>query len=352
MSPSGSHKPNTAVAQAFYNREEGIKRITTETGAGQWGTALSYACQLFELECQVYMVRISFGQKPYRKAVIETYGGNVVPSPSDLTEAGRKILADDPDSPGSLGIAISEAVEDAAMREDTHYALGSVLNHVLLHQTVIGLEAEKQLERAGESLPDVVVGCFGGGSNFAGFAFPFLRHKITGDQQAMRVVACEPASCPTLTKGEYRYDFGDAIGMTPLMPMHTLGHNFVPAKIHAGGLRYHGAAPLVSHALREGDIEARAYHQIECFDAGVEFARTEGIVPAPEANHVVKGAIDEALRCKESGESKCIAFNLCGHGHFDMAAYQAYFAGQLERHEFTDEMLRENMQALSELPTV
>ncbi len=352
VSPSGSHKPNTAVAQAFYNREEGIKRITTETGAGQWGTALSYACQLFELECQVYMVRISFGQKPYRKAVIETYGGNVVPSPSELTEAGRKILADDPDSPGSLGIAISEAVEDAAMREDTHYALGSVLNHVLLHQTVIGLEAEKQLERAGESLPDVVVGCFGGGSNFAGFAFPFLRHKITGDQHAMRVVACEPASCPTLTKGEYRYDFGDAIGMTPLMPMHTLGHNFVPAKIHAGGLRYHGAAPLVSHALREGDIEARAYHQLECFDAGVEFARTEGIVPAPEANHVVKGAIDEALRCKESGESKCIAFNLCGHGHFDMAAYQAYFAGQLERHEFTDEMLRENMQALSELPTV
>jgi len=352
VSPSGSHKPNTAVAQAFYNREEGIKRITTETGAGQWGTALSYACQLFELECQVYMVRISFGQKPYRKAVIETYGGNVVPSPSELTEAGRKILADDPDSPGSLGIAISEAVEDAAMREDTHYALGSVLNHVLLHQTVIGLEAEKQLERAGESLPDVVVGCFGGGSNFAGFAFPFLRHKITGDQHAMRVVACEPASCPTLTKGEYRYDFGDAIGMTPLMPMHTLGHNFVPAKIHAGGLLYHVAAPLVSHALREGDIEARAYHQLECFDAGVEFARTEGIVPAPEANHVVKGAIDEALRCKESGESKCIAFNLCGHGHFDMAAYQAYFAGQLERHEFTDEMLRENMQALSELPTV
>jgi tryptophan synthase beta chain len=352
VSPSGSHKPNTAVPQAFYNREEGIKRITTETGAGQWGTALSYACQLFGLECQVYMVRISFEQKPYRKAVIETYGGNVVPSPSDRTEAGRKILAADPDSPGSLGIAISEAVEDAVMREDTHYSLGSVLNHVLLHQTVIGLEAEKQLERAGESLPDVVVGCFGGGSNFAGFAFPFLRHKIAGDQHNMRVVACEPASCPTLTKGEYRYDFGDAIGMTPLMPMHTLGHNFVPAKIHAGGLRYHGAAPLVSHALRSGDIEARAYHQLECFEAGVQFARTEGIVPAPEANHVVKGAIDEALRCKESGESKSIAFNLCGHGHFDMAAYQAYFAGQLEQHEFTEEMLQENMQALGDLPTV
>ncbi len=352
VSPSGSHKPNTAVAQAFYNREEGIKRITTETGAGQWGTALSYACQLFGIECQVYMVRISFEQKPYRKAVIETYGGNVVPSPSDRTEAGRKILAADPDSPGSLGIAISEAVEDAVMREDTHYSLGSVLNHVLLHQTVIGLEAEKQLERAGESLPDIVVGCFGGGSNFAGFAFPFLRHKIAGDQSAMRVIACEPASCPTLTKGEYRYDFGDAIGMTPLMPMHTLGHNFVPAKIHAGGLRYHGAAPLVSHALRSGDIEARAYHQIECFDAGVQFARTEGIVPAPEANHVVKGAIDEALRCRESGESKSIAFNLCGHGHFDMAAYQAYFAGQLQQHEFTDEMLQENMQALAELPTL
>jgi len=352
VSPSGSHKPNTAVAQAFYNREEGIKRITTETGAGQWGTALSYACGLFEVECQVYMVRISFEQKPYRKAVIETYGGTVVPSPSTLTAAGRKILAEDPDSPGSLGIAISEAIEDAASRDDTHYSLGSVLNHVLLHQSVIGLEAEKQLERAGESLPDIVVGCFGGGSNFAGFAFPFLRHKMSGEQNNMRVIACEPASCPTLTKGEFRYDFGDAIGMTPLMPMHTLGHNFVPAKIHAGGLRYHGAAPLVSHVLQSGDIEARAYHQLECFEAGVQFARTEGIVPAPEANHVIKGAVDEALRCKESGESKCIAFNLCGHGHFDMAAYQAYFAGDLKQHEFTDEMLQQNMQALAGQPTI
>ena len=352
VSPSGSHKPNTAVPQVYYNKQEGIGRISTETGAGQWGTALSYACQLFDVECQVYMVRISFEQKPYRKAVMELYGGQVVPSPSERTEAGRKILAVDADSPGSLGIAISEAMEEAATRDDTHYALGSVLNHVLLHQTVIGLEAEKQLQKAGEALPDIVVGCFGGGSNFAGFAFPFLRHKISGEKAEMRVVACEPASCPTLTKGEYRYDFGDAVGMTPLLPMHTLGHNFVPAKIHAGGLRYHGAAPLVSHVLRQGDIEAVAYHQLECFEAGVQFARTEGIVPAPEANHVVLGAMNEALRCKESGEEKVIAFNLCGHGHFDMSAYQAYFAGELEQHAFTEDMLEENMQALAELPTL
>ena len=344
VSPSGSHKPNTAVAQAFYNREEGIKRITTETGAGQWGTALSYACQLFELECQVYMVRISFGQKPYRKAVIETYGGNVVPSPSDLTEAGRKILADDPDSPGSLGIAISEAVEDAAMREDTHYALGSVLNHVLLHQTVIGLEAEKQLERAGESLPDVVVGCFGGGSNFAGFAFPFLRHKITGDQQAMRVVACEPASCPTLTKGEYRYDFGDTAGLTPLMKMHTLGASFIPEPIHAGGLRYHGMAPLVSHIYELGLVEAISIPQTECFDGALKFARAEGIVPAPEPTHAIAAAVREAMACKESGEEKVIVTALCGHGHLDLAAYEKFLAGDMVDLDLSDDVIAEAMK--------
>ena len=352
VSPSGSHKPNTAVAQAFYNREEGIKRIATETGAGQWGTALSFACGLFDLECMVYMVKISFDQKPYRKAIIETYGGTVVASPSTQTEAGRQILAQDPDSPGSLGIAISEAIEDAASREDTHYALGSVLNHVLLHQTVIGMEAELQLQKAGEALPDVAVGCFGGGSNFAGFAFPFMRHRLDHDKDDLRIVACEPASCPTLTKGEYRYDFGDAVGMTPLMPMHTLGHGFVPAPVHAGGLRYHGAAPLVSHLLQGNHLEAKAYQQLECFEAGVQFARSEGIVPAPEANHVIKGAVDEAIRCRETGEEQVIAFNLCGHGHFDMAAYAAYFAGDLEKHEFTGQMLDENMKELSELPTM
>ena len=351
-SPSGSHKPNTAVPQAFYNRQEGITRIATETGAGQWGTALAYACRLFDLECQVYMVGISYQHKPYRKAIMELYGSQVTASPSDQTEGGRKILAADPESPGSLGIAIAEAVEDAVSRDDTHYALGSVLNHVLLHQTIIGLEAERQLQKAGEALPDIVVGCFGGGSNFAGFAFPFLRRKLAGEKANMQVIACEPASCPTLTKGQLRYDFGDSVGLTPLMPMHTLGHGFVPAKIHAGGLRYHGAAPLVSHLLAGGHIEAVAYHQLECFEAGVQFARTEGIVPAPEANHVIKGAMDQALQCRETGEEKVIAFNLCGHGHFDMAAYQAYFAGELEQHAFTDQMLQENMQALEGMPTL
>ena len=350
VSPPGSHKPNTAVAQAYYNKQEGTKRISTETGAGQWGTALSFACQLFDIECHVYMVRISFEQKPYRKAVMETYGATCIPSPSSQTESGRKILEMDPDSPGSLGIAISEAVEDAAKREDTHYSLGSVLNHVLLHQTVIGLEAEKQLQIAGEALPDVVLGCFGGGSNFAGIAFPFLRHKMSGEKEDMRLIACEPASCPTLTRGPYLYDFGDSVGLTPLVAMHTLGHSFVPAKIHAGGLRYHGAAPLASHILQEGDIEAISYQQLECFEAGVQFARTEGIVPAPETTHVIRGAVNEALKCKESGEEKVILFNCSGHGHFDMAAYQAYFAGELIQHEFTGEMLEENIKELAEMP--
>ena len=351
VSPPGSHKPNTAVPQAYYNKVEGIKRISTETGAGQWGTALSFACQLFDIECMVYMVRVSFEQKPYRKAVMETYGATCIPSPSTQTESGRKILEMDPDTPGSLGIAISEAVEDAAKRDDTHYSLGSVLNHVMLHQTVIGLEAEKQLQKAGEALPDVVLGCFGGGSNFAGMAFPFLKHKMNGEKDDMKVVACEPSSCPTLTKGPYLYDFGDGVGLTPLLAMHTLGHSFVPAKIHAGGLRYHGAAPLASHLLKEGEIEAAAFNQIECFEAGVTFARSEGFIPAPETNHVIKGVVDEALKCKESGEEKVILFNASGHGHFDMGAYDAYFSKQLGEHYFTEEMLKENMTALEGLPT-
>jgi tryptophan synthase beta chain len=351
VSPPGSHKPNTAVPQAYFNKIEGTKRISTETGAGQWGTALSFACQLFDIECMVYMVRVSFEQKPYRKAVMETYGATCIPSPSTQTESGRKILEMDPDTPGSLGIAISEAVEDAAKRDDTHYSLGSVLNHVMLHQTVIGLEAEKQLQKAGEALPDVVLGCFGGGSNFAGIAFPFLQHKMSGAKEDMKVIACEPSSCPTLTKGPYLYDFGDGVGLTPLLAMNTLGHSFVPAKIHAGGLRYHGAAPLASHLLKEGEIEAAAFNQIECFEAGVTFARSEGFIPAPETNHVIKGAVDEALKCKESGEEKVILFNASGHGHFDMGAYEAYFSKQLGEHYFTEDMLKENMAALEGLPT-
>ena len=351
VSPPGSHKPNTAVAQAYYNKEEGIKRIATETGAGQWGTALSFACQYFNLECMVYMVRISYEQKPYRKSIMQVYGANVIPSPSNTTDAGRQILSQDPDSPGSLGIAISEAVEDAAKRDDTHYSLGSVLNHVMLHQTVIGLEAEKQLQKAGEALPDVVMGCFGGGSNFAGFALPFLRHKLSGEKADMRVVACEPASCPTLSRGEYRYDFGDGVGLTPLLPMHTLGHNFVPAKIHAGGLRYHGAAPLVSHLVQSGDIAPAVFHQIECFDAAVQFARTEGIVPAPEPTHAIALAIREALKAKETGEETVILTALCGHGHFDLAAYDAYLSGAMSDEEVTDERFAAALATLPEVQT-
>jgi len=350
VSPPGSHKPNTAVAQAYYNKKEGIKRITTETGAGQWGTALSFACNLFGLECMVYMVRVSFEQKPYRKAIMETYGATCVPSPSTLTQSGRKLLAQDPDTPGSLGMAISEAVEDAASRDDTHYSLGSVLNHVLLHQTIIGLEAEKQLQKAGEALPDIVAGCFGGGSNFAGISFPFMRYKLNGTKPDMRIIACEPTTCPTLTKGPYRYDFGDTSGMTPLLAMYTLGHTFVPARIHAGGLRYHGAAPLASHLLRHGEMEAMAFNQVECFQAGVQFARAEGFVTAPETNHVIRCVINEALRCKESGEDKVILFNCSGHGHFDMSAYAAYFAGQLEEHHFREQQIEENMRALADFP--
>jgi tryptophan synthase beta chain len=347
ISPAGSHKPNTAVAQAYYNKEEGITRIATETGAGQWGSALALAGSLFGLEVDVYMVRISFDQKPYRRALMESYGARCVASPSKETEAGRKILAEHPDSTGSLGIAISEAVEVAAKREDTHYALGSVLNHVLLHQTVIGKEAMAQLEQAGD-YPDVVVGCTGGGSNFAGIAFPFIGAKQRGGKK-VRVVACEPSACPSLTRGRYAYDFGDTGHLTPLVKMHTLGSEFIPPGFHAGGLRYHGMAPMVSHLLNLGLIEALAYHQVECFKAGVDFARVEGVLPAPEANHAVKGAIDEALKAKDAGEARVILFNLCGHGHFDMQAYADYFAGKLTDQSYAEAELQ---AALSHLPKV
>lgn len=349
VSPAGSHKPNTAVPQAYYNMKEGVKRITTETGAGQWGSALSFACGLFGIECEVYMVKVSYEQKPYRKLMMNTWGANVIPSPSDKTEAGRKILADDPDSPGSLGIAISEAVEMAAKDEGTKYALGSVLNHVLMHQTVIGLEALKQMEKAGDE-PDIVIAPFGGGSNFAGLAFPFLERNLTKGSKT-RCIAAEPTSCPKLTRGVFRYDFGDSIGMTPLLPMYTLGHNFVPEKIHAGGLRYHGSGAVVAQLMKDGLIEAAAVDQIEGFEAGVLFSRTEGIIPAPEANHGIALAIREALKAKEAGESKTILFNLCGHGHFDMAAYEAYFAGKLERHELTQETIDKSVAQL-DTPTI
>ncbi len=349
VSPAGSHKPNTAVAQAYYNKQEGVRRITTETGAGQWGSALSYACSLFKIECEVYMVRISYDQKPYRKIMMNTWGASVYPSPSHLTEAGRQILAQDPDSPGSLGIAISEAVEQAASNDHTKYALGSVLNHVLMHQTVIGQEAIKQMEKAGD-LPDIVVAPFGGGSNFAGISFPFLRLNFE-EGKNIRCIASEPASCPKLTRGIFRYDFGDTVGMTPLLPMYTLGHTFVPAPIHAGGLRYHGAGVLVSQLLRDKLIEARAHHQLECFDAGLLFARTEGIIPAPETNHAIATAIEEAKRCKEEGVSRTILIHLCGHGYFDLAAYDTYLRGDLQHHEITSEEI-EAALALLDTPTI
>jgi tryptophan synthase beta chain len=346
-SPPGSHKPNTAVAQAYFNQAEGVRRLATETGAGQWGSALSFACNLFGLECQVYMVRVSYEQKPYRRSMMAAWGATVTPSPSPDTDAGRRILSADPDSPGSLGIAISEAVEDAAGRDDTKYSLGSVLNHVLLHQTVIGLEAEKQLALA-DAEPDIVIGCFGGGSNFAGIAFPFVRRRIAGAN--IRVVAAEPAACPTLTKGRFAYDFGDTIGMTPLMPMHTLGHTFVPARIHAGGLRYHGAAPAASQLLLDGIIEAVAHHQKACFEAAVLFARTEGVIAAPETAHAIKAVVDEAVRCKEEGTSRTVLFNLSGHGHFDMSAYDAYFAGELQDYALSDDDILRNLKSVDAFP--
>ena len=346
VSPAGSHKPNTAVPQAYYNREAGIRRLSTETGAGQWGSSLALAGQMFGIEVRVYMVKVSYEQKPFRRSMMQTWGAEVLASPTDQTESGRKILAGDPDSPGSLGIAISEAVEEAASREDTNYSLGSVLNHVLLHQTIIGLEAKKQFEKAGD-YPDMVFAPCGGGSNFGGAAFPFFADKAAGRE--VRLVAVEPSSCPTLTRGHYAYDFGDTVGLTPLMQMYTLGHDFVPPGIHAGGLRYHGDSPLVSQLYHEKLIEAVAVPQIPTFEAGVAFARCEGIIPAPESNHAVRACIDEALRCKETGEPKTLFFNLSGHGHFDMAAYDRYFSGELEDYEYPEEAIH---AALERLPKV
>jgi len=344
VSPTGSHKPNTAVAQAYYNKQEGVKRITTETGAGQWGSALSFACNLFDIECEVYMVKLSYHHKPYRKVMMNTWGAKVFPSPSLATEAGRKVLEMDPDTTGSLGIAISEAVERAATNDDTKYALGSVLNHVKLHQTIIGQEAIKQMEKAGD-MPDIVIAPFGGGSNFGGISFPFLRLNFD-EGRSIRCIASEPTSCPKLTRGVFRYDFGDTVGMTPLLPMYTLGHKFVPAPIHAGGLRYHGAGVIVSQLLKDKLIEAVAHDNIEVFEAGVAFAKAEGIIPAPEATHGIATAIAEANRCKEEGVSKTILLNLCGHGNFDMKAYEDYFDGKIVKHELTTEEIEASLADL------
>ncbi len=349
VSPAGSHKPNTAVAQAFYNKKEGVKRLATETGAGQWGSALSFACNHFGLECKVYMVNVSYHQKPYRRSMMETWGGKVVASPSQDTATGRKFLEKNPNNPGSLGIAISEAVEDAATREDTKYSLGSVLNHVLLHQSVIGLEAKAALDKEGIH-PDVVIGCAGGGSNFAGIAFPFLAEKIGG--RKMRLIAAEPAACPSLTRGQFRYDFGDTAQTTPLLPMYTLGHDFMPASFQAGGLRFHAMAPLVCQTVASKLVEAVAFRQKECFEAGVLFARTEGTIPAPESTHAIRAAIVEAERCKREGKVETILFNLSGHGHFDMASYDAFFAGKLEDLELSQESIDQAMAGIEGLPKI
>jgi len=347
VSPAGSHKPNTSVPQAFYNAKEGVKKLTTETGAGQWGSALAFACALFGLQCEVWQVSASYDLKPYRKIMMETWGATVHSSPSALTAAGRAILDKDPNSPGSLGIAISEAVEVAAQDPEARYALGSVLNHVLMHQTIIGEEALKQLAKTDDT-PDLLVGCTGGGSNFGGLSFPFLREKMAGRMNP--TIRCvEPAACPSLTKGEYRYDFGDTAGMAPLVKMHTLGHDFVPDPIHAGGLRYHGMSPLVSHLYELGLVEAEAIHQKECFEAGVEFARNEGILPAPEPTHAIAAAIREAKRCKESGEEKVILTALCGHGHFDLKSYEAYLSGELTDYDYPEEAVAD---AMSRVPVI
>jgi tryptophan synthase beta chain len=348
-SPPGSHKPNTAVAQAFYNKQEGTKRITTETGAGQWGSALSFGGACFGVEIKVYMVAISYYQKPYRRVMMETWGATCIPSPSNETKAGRAMLEKDPDCPGSLGLAISEAVEEAVSRDDTHYSLGSVLNHVLLHQTVNGLEAKELLERA-DAYPDIIVGCIGGGSNFAGLFLPFVKDKIDGTKPDLRIINVEPASCPTMTKGPYTYDFGDVAGLTPLLKMYTLGHDFIPPPVHAGGLRYHGMAPIICHLHNLGFVEARAVHQIETFQAGIDFARAEGIISAPETNHAIKVTIDEALRCKESGEAKTILLAHSGHGHVDMAAYDAFFSGKLEDYAYPEEKVKESLAHLPKVP--
>ncbi|CAN7128224.1 unnamed protein product [Brassica rapa subsp. narinosa] len=346
-SPAGSHKPNTAVPQAYYNAKEGVKNVVTETGAGQWGSSLAFASSLFGLDCEVWQVANSYHQKPYRRLMMETWGAKVHPSPSDLTEAGRKILESDPSSPGSLGIAISEAVEVAARNEDTKYCLGSVLNHVLLHQTVIGEECIKQMEDFGET-PDVIIGCTGGGSNFAGLSFPFIREKLKGNISPV-IRAVEPSACPSLTKGVYAYDFGDTAGLTPLMKMHTLGHDFIPDPIHAGGLRYHGMAPLISHVYEQGFMEAISIPQIECFQGAIQFARAEGIIPAPEPTHAVAATIREALRCKETGEAKVILMAMCGHGHFDLSSYDKYLKGELVDLSFSEDKIRES---LSKVPHV
>jgi tryptophan synthase beta chain len=345
VSPAGSHKPNTAVPQAYYNMKEGVTRLTTETGAGQWGSALSFACNLFGIDLEIYMVKVSYDQKPYRKYMMNIWGAKVFSSPSDKTESGRKILAEDPNSPGSLGIAISEAVERAVTAGNTKYALGSVLNHVLMHQTVIGLEAIKQFELV-QDFPDIVIGCFGGGSNFAGISFPFLGLNFR-EGKNVKCIAAEPSSCPKLTKGQFRYDFGDTAGFTPLMPMYTLGHTFIPEPIHAGGLRYHGAGVLVSQLLKDNLIEAQDFHQLECFDAGVKFARTEGIIPAPESTHAIACAVKEALKAKDEGTPKTILFNLSGHGFFDMSAYDAYLSGKLIEHHLTEEELHADLKKLN-----
>ena len=346
VSPSGSHKPNTSVPQAYYNKKEGIRRLATETGAGQWGSSLAMACQMFGMDCTVYMVKVSYQQKPYRRSMMNTWGAEVFASPSDRTNSGRAVLADHPDSPGSLGIAISEAVEDAATHEDTNYSLGSVLNHVVLHQTVIGQEAKLQMALAGEE-PDVVIGCFGGGSNFGGMVMPWVQDRISGSK--VRIVAAEPSACPTLTKGSFTFDFGDIAKLTPLLKMYTLGHSFVPPGIHAGGLRYHGAAPLLSHLLHEDLIQAKAFNQLPIFDAAVTFAKTEGIIPAPESAHAIRAAIEEALEAKSEGRPRVIAFCLSGHGYFDMGSYDAYSAGKLQDYEYPSEDIK---KALEELPKV
>lgn len=348
VSPAGSHKPNTAVAQAYYNKKEGITRIATETGAGQWGSALALAGAFFGIKIKVYMVAISYKQKPYRRIMMETWGAECVSSPSHDTQAGRAMLEKDPDCPGSLGLAISEAVEDAATHDDTHYSLGSVLNHVLLHQTIIGLESKKQLEMAGE-YPDIIVGCIGGGSNFAGMFLPFIKDKIEGKKPNLRIINVEPMAAPSVTKGVYAYDFGDAAKLTPIIKMYTLGHGFMPEPIHAGGLRYHGMSPIISHLHKLGLVEARAEHQIGTFKAGITFARSEGIISAPETNHAIKVVIDEALKCKETGESKTILLTHSGHGHFDMGSYEAYLLGKLKDYAYPKEKIAE---ALKELPKI
>jgi tryptophan synthase beta chain len=349
-SQAGSHKPNTAVAQAYYNKQEKTKRMTTETGAGQWGSALAMGCMFFGIELKVYMVRVSYEQKPYRRILMETWGAKCVPSPSQDTKAGRDVLAKDPTCTGSLGIAISEAVEDAATRDDTHYSIGSCLNHVLLHQTIIGEETRKQMEMA-DAYPDIIIGCVGGGSNFAGQFLPWIRDKISGKKPDMRIICVEPQAAPTLTKGPYAYDFGDEAGLTPLLKMYTLGHSFVPSPIHAGGLRYHGMAPIICHLYNLGLVEARAEHQLATFKAGVTFARTEGIITAPEPCHNIKVAIDEALKCKESGESKTILIAHSGHGHFDLAAYDEYLSGRMQDYKYPEEKVKEALAQLPQVPT-